>query len=125
MTKYLISFPGEAMVPRRGLRDRLNASHRPSLLDPEVVRNLQVRTGASVVLFSDSLCEWCAKARELLEQRHVVFKELYIDRSQEAHELFLSITAAGVPVLVVGRTRGTGYSKQEMELASKTGSLPQ
>lgn len=72
---------------------------------------------APVLLFGTATCPWCARTRELLAQLHVPYREHRIDASAEAMQLYRSLNAPGVPVVLVGDRRFYGYDEVAIRAA--------
>lgn len=67
---------------------------------------------ASVVLFSDSKCQWCRRTREYLQMRGVPYREYLVDRSVEAATMHARLDAPAVPVVLIGERKIVGYREE-------------
>jgi glutaredoxin len=75
------------------------------------------QTNATVILFGTSTCPYCTKAREFLAERHVDYRDLVIDKSDQSRQLFESLGEQAVPVLLVGTTLIRGFNGAEYDKA--------
>lgn len=64
-----------------------------------------------VIMYSTSWCTYCKKARSYFERNRVRYVEYDIEESPRAREEFDRFGGRGVPLIVVGRTRMSGFSE--------------
>ena len=75
-----------------------------------------------VVLFSTSTCSWCRRAKRYFKERRVPFKEIKVDRDQQAaRDIARKTGQTGVPVIKIGSSWIVGFDREriEKELARK------
>ncbi len=68
--------------------------------------------GEDIVMFSDSTCPFCAKARNLLDTADVTYRELMIDESAEAKAEFDRRGGVGVPMIFLGNRQIVGFREE-------------
>jgi glutaredoxin len=64
-----------------------------------------------VVMYSASWCGVCARARRFFQAEGIPFRELDIEKSQSARRDWKRMRATGVPVILVGGKRMSGFSE--------------
>ena len=77
---------------------------------------------AKVVMFSTPGCSWCRRAKRYFKEHRVPFKEVNVERDQQAARYIVSKTGqTGVPVIKIGSSWIVGFDKErvERELARK------
>jgi glutaredoxin 3 len=75
-----------------------------------------------VVLFSTSTCSWCRRAKRYFKERKVPFKEINVERDQDAaRDVVRKTGQTGVPVIKIGSKWIVGFDREriEKELARK------
>jgi glutaredoxin 3 len=75
-----------------------------------------------VRLFSTPTCSWCRRAKRYFRERRVPFKEVDVERDQEAaRDVARKTGQTGVPVIKIGNRWIVGFDKDriEKELARK------
>ena len=75
-----------------------------------------------VVLFSTSTCSWCRRAKRYFKERRVPFKEINIERDQQAvRDIVRKTGQTGVPVIKIGSSWIVGFDRERIdkELARK------
>jgi glutaredoxin len=68
------------------------------------------RVDAEVVLFSLSTCPYCKQAHAWLTENRIPFKELVVDQSASAQNIFDELKEPGLPVLVARDRLIRGFS---------------
>ncbi len=68
--------------------------------------------GEEVVMFSDSTCPFCEKARNLLDSSGVAYRELLVDQSAEAKAEFDRRGGVGVPMIFLADRKIIGFREQ-------------
>lgn len=68
-----------------------------------------------VVMYSTSWCGYCRKAREHFVANKVKFVEYDIEQDKAAHQRFKALGGKGVPLIVVGKQRMSGFSAQRFD----------
>ena len=77
---------------------------------------------SKVLLFSTSTCSWCRRAKRYFKERGVPFKEINIERDQNAaRDIVRKTGQTGVPVIKIGGRWIVGFDREriEKELARK------
>ena len=77
---------------------------------------------SKVLLFSTSTCSWCRRAKRYFKEHRVPFKEINIERDQQAaRDIVLKTGQTEVPVIKIGSAWIVGFDKGriEKELARK------
>jgi glutaredoxin 3 len=77
---------------------------------------------SKVLLFSTSTCSWCRRAKRYFRERRIPFKEINIERDQQAaRDIVRKTGQTGVPVIKIGNSWIVGFDKGriEKELARK------
>lgn len=69
--------------------------------------------GKNVVLYSASWCGNCNKARDYMSNNGVPFVEYDIEKSAKGRADFETLNARGVPVLLIGDERMTGWGESK------------
>ena len=60
-----------------------------------------------VVLFSTSTCSWCRRAKRYFKEHGVPFKEINVERDQQAaRDIARKTGQTGVPVIKIGSAQG-------------------
>jgi glutaredoxin 3 len=75
-----------------------------------------------VVLFSTSTCSWCRRAKRYFRENRVPFKEINVERDQDAaRDIVRKTGQTGVPVIKIGSRWIVGFDREriEKELARK------
>lgn len=82
---------------------------------------------AQVILFTTAWCPSCKSARRFFESKRVAFKELDVERDQQAQQQYLSIQRAYklrpgvVPLIIVNGRIFQGFSQPQVEAALAAG----
>ena len=100
-----------------GARVLMHWVSTPSIVEFGDRSALLERTGSELVLFSVSTCAFCGKARQWLTANAVPFKELVVDESLAAQQLFDELDEPGVPVLVMRDRVIRGFAMDEYAAA--------
>ena len=77
---------------------------------------------AKVLLFSTSTCSWCRRAKRYFKEQRVPFKEINIERDQDAAQDIVRKTGQrGVPVIKIGSSWIVGFDERciDRELSRK------
>jgi glutaredoxin 3 len=75
-----------------------------------------------VVLFSTSTCSWCRRAKRYFKEHGVPFKEINVERDQQAaRDIVRKTGQTGVPVIKIGSSWIVGFDRERIdkELARK------
>jgi glutaredoxin len=98
--------PGAKNVQKRQTPAPSASSTQPQASESYVLQ--EARKKAPVTLYSTPGCELCGKARALLNERGVPFKEVLITEKQ-IDELVKAVGANAVPSIAVGSTVQQGF----------------
>ncbi len=92
---------------------RVSALYHDMFPPPEYAvgdhRDLYVKAGNPIVMYSTTTCPYCAKTRELFASSGVTFTEYQIDKSEAANAEFIAKGGLGVPLLYIGERRIDGF----------------
>ncbi len=88
---------------------------------PRSTPSAQARTDKQVVMYSTSYCPACKKAKEYMRKNNIPFREIDVETSLSGKAAFDKLGGDGVPLIIVGEKRMTGFSARELEhmLAAK------
>jgi glutaredoxin len=83
-------------------------------LDSVGTRPKKPRRGGSkmVVMYSASWCGICTRARRFFEAEGIPFRDLDVEKNQSARREWKRMNARGVPVILVGGKRMSGFSEK-------------
>jgi len=62
-----------------------------------------------VTVLSTSTCPHCIRTKQFLTERHIPFRDLNVNTTKEGRRLYKKYDARGVPMIIVGKTRITGF----------------
>ncbi len=69
-----------------------------------------------VVLFSTPTCSWCRRAKRYFKEHRVPFKEINVERDQQAaRDIARKTGQSGVPVIKIGSSWIVGFDKGRIE----------
>ena len=69
-----------------------------------------------VVLFSTSTCSWCHRAKRYFTEHRVPFKEIDVERDQQAaRDIARKTGQTGVPVIKIGSAWIVGFDKEKID----------
>ncbi|HEX5094225.1 MAG TPA: glutaredoxin domain-containing protein [Burkholderiales bacterium] len=74
-------------------------------------------TAVPVVMYATSWCPYCAKARAYFRSKGIAYTEFDVEKSGTAHAEFKKLGGRGVPLILVGRERVSGFSELAFEFA--------
>lgn len=94
------------------VRPRVNSYNAPaqSQAAPSAPRPAAARAGP-VVMYATSWCPYCAKARAYFQRSGIAYTEHDIEKSASAHAEFKRLGGRGVPLILVGREKMSGFSE--------------
>ena len=69
------------------------------------------RQNKSVIMYSTAWCGYCKKAREYFNANNIPFREFDIEKNKKANKKFKSYGGSGVPLILVGKSKMRGFSK--------------
>ena len=68
-----------------------------------------------VVMYATSWCPYCAKARAYFKKNRIDYVEHDIEKSAAAQAEHRRLGGRGVPLIVVGKEKMSGYSEQGLD----------
>jgi glutaredoxin len=68
-----------------------------------------------IVMYATSWCPYCTKAREYFAKSGIAYIEHDVEKSASANAEFKRLGGRGVPLIVVGREKMSGFSEQAFE----------
>jgi glutaredoxin len=84
----------------------------------EAQRPPAVKSAAPVVMYATSWCPYCAKAREYFARNGIAYVEHDIEKSAAVNAEFRRLGGRGVPLILVGTERISGFSELAFESMS-------
>ena len=69
----------------------------------------------SVVMYSTSWCGVCKKASSYMQSNGIKYKEYDIEKSESAHRKYKKLGGKGVPLIMVGNQKMSGFSASRLE----------
>ncbi len=75
----------------------------------------EANTMKSVVMYSASWCGVCLKAKEYMRARSIPYTEHDIEASERNLERFKALGGRGVPLIMVGQQRMSGFNPVRLE----------
>jgi glutaredoxin len=73
------------------------------------------KAAAPVVMYATSWCPYCAKAREYFAKNGIAYVEHDIEKSAAVNAEFKRLGGRGVPLILVGTERISGFSELAFE----------
>ena len=64
-----------------------------------------------VVVYSTTWCGACKKAKSYLQARNIPYTEFDVERSEQGRRDYKRLDGKGVPLILVGESRMTGFSQ--------------
>ena len=68
-----------------------------------------------VVMYATSWCPYCAKARAYFARTGTAYTEYDIERSAAANAEFKRLGGRGVPLILVGKEKMSGFSERGLD----------
>ena len=110
-----------AEKPPAGAKSSVVESRVSSIAGPATVTGKapEPKAGApaqrpQVKMFATDWCPYCRQAREFFARSGVPYTELDIEKSAAAHAEYRSLGGKGVPLIVVGNQRMSGFSEARL-----------
>jgi len=72
-----------------------------------------------ITMYATDWCPYCRKAREFFARNGLRYTELDIEKSSSAHAEYKRLGGRGVPLIVVGEQRMSGFSEAGMRQVLK------
>ena len=109
-----IPFSETPVAMKKAEKVSAEVSSYGKLVAKNVSRNSSL-TGSKVVMYATSWCPHCANARKYFKKNKIPYVEYDIEKSKQAKKKFDSIGGSGVPLILVGEKRLSGFSESEFE----------
>ena len=90
-----------------------SVSVEPFQYDPNLVT--APKSGKSVVMYSTQWCGYCKKAARYFRKKNISFKEYDIEKSEKAARDYKRLKGRGVPLILSGKQRMTGFSQDTFD----------
>ena len=87
--------------------------------------SLGISTSSKVVMYSTEWCGVCKKAKKYMQTNDIDFKEYDIEKNTNAKRKFKKLGGRGVPLILVGDQRMSGFSVRKLDsMLAKVNKLP-
>jgi glutaredoxin len=83
----------------------------------------QAEARPSIRMFTTQWCSVCKRAKAYFNKRGIPFEELDIETSRDAREQYDELGGKGVPLVLVGKRRMSGFDSDSMEALLKEAGL--
>ncbi len=83
--------------------------------EPRAAGNNAALTMPEVIMYATPWCGYCKKARRYFQQNNIAFREYDIESSSSAHRRFKQLGGNGVPLIVIGKKKISGFSVARFE----------
>ena len=77
----------------------------------------QKRRPPKVVMYTTPTCGYCQRAKAYFNQRGIRFTELDVTQSSQARREFKALNGRGVPLIVIGDQRISGFNQAAVDRA--------
>ena len=84
-------------------------------IDSSAAVNNAAQATSAVIMYGTPWCGYCKKARRYFQQNNIAFREYDIESSRSAHRRFKQLGGNGVPLIVVGKNKMSGFSVARFE----------
>ena len=85
---------------------------------PSAERGIALAARGKAVLFSTSWCNYCAAARQYLENAKIAYTDLDVEHDIDARHFHAKVLRAeGVPVIIIGNRVLFGYDESALRVA--------
>lgn len=74
-----------------------------------------LRTSKKVTMYSSSHCPYCKMAKDFFNKNRIKFEEVNIDTSKPGYEAYKRLKGGGVPLILVGQKKVSGFDKDVLE----------
>jgi glutaredoxin len=113
---HYTSDPPPGTRAKEQVRPRVNSYAAPAAVSaPAPAPQPQARAALPVVMYATSWCPYCAQAREYFGRSGIAYTEHDIERSASAKAEFKRLGGRGVPLILVGREKLSGFSELAFE----------
>ena len=107
--------------PPAGVKSKVVESRVSSIVGPATVTGKPPAPRAAaparpldVVMYATDWCGYCRQAREFFARGGIRYTELDIEKSASAHAEYKGLGGRGVPLIVVGDQRMSGFSEARL-----------
>lgn len=84
-----------------------------------------ISRSSKVVMYSTEWCGVCKKAKKYMQTNDIDFKEYDIEKNTNAKRKFKKLGGRGVPLILVGDQRMSGFSVRKLDsMLAKVNKLP-
>ena len=95
------------------VRPRVNSYAAPAeSRAPAAAPQTQAAAAGPVVMYATSWCPYCAKARAYFGRKGIAYTEYDVEKSPTADAEFKRLGGRGVPLILVGREKMSGFSEK-------------
>jgi glutaredoxin-like YruB-family protein len=70
-----------------------------------------------ITLYSAGNCPHCRHAKQYLQRKGLLFRELDVQRDARARKAYARLGSRGVPVILIGETRIDGFDPKRLDAA--------
>jgi glutaredoxin len=78
--------------------------------EPSTASNNTALATPEVIMYGTPWCGYCKKARRYFQHNKIAFREYDIESSSSAHRRFKQLGGNGVPLIVIGKKKMSGFS---------------
>lgn len=114
---------GYALIIALGLGGGYAVSTVPGMFQKEYVQGDYAAyfpdRQTKVVLYGTDWCGYCAQARAHLKANNIPFADLDIEKSESARKQHAALGGGGVPLLLIGDRKITGFNAPVLDSAIK------
>ncbi len=82
---------------------------------PDIVQLQNERFTGTVELYVTSWCGYCKKALNYVKSKGISYVAYDIEKDSAAHKRYQELGGHGVPLIIVGKQRMSGYSQETLE----------
>ena len=106
----------------RPIESRVSSYGGPAIVSGAAPVSRSASAGAppEIRMYATGWCPHCKRAREYFARKGLRYTELDIEQSAQARAEYDSLGARGVPVILVGAQRMTGFSDGSMDQMLKS-----
>jgi len=106
----------------RTIESRVSSYSGPAIVSGTAPASRSAAAGAppEIKMYATAWCTYCKRAREYFARKGLRYTELDIEQSAQARAEYDRLGARGVPVILVGAQRMTGFSEGSMDQMLKS-----
>jgi glutaredoxin len=90
---------------------RVNTYNAPPVVT--TVKSIPISKG-KVVLYTTQRCGYCKMAKQFLKKNKIKYSEYDVEKSKKGKRDFKKLKGKGVPIILVGDQRMSGFSEDRM-----------